>query len=69
MTLSRDIEAMIAACNAADDAQQKFADAHVVNDADPTSEALYEATYELVHRVKNLVTALDSQSVIVEAEK
>jgi hypothetical protein len=41
--------------NDADDAQQSFIDSHRSGEIDPETEALYEATYELVSRLKDIV--------------
>jgi hypothetical protein len=59
------IEAMIGARNAAHDAQQRFADAHVVTEPDATSDALYEATYELLHRIDNVILSVEWQNVLL----
>lgn len=63
------IDAMIRARNAAHDAQQRFADAHVANGPDPVADALYEATYELVHRIDNLIDSVDWQNIVLGLEK
>lgn len=56
--LLKRIEAVLTALNAADIAQQEYSDANCANE-DPIADALYEATYELCHRAKTLVTSVD----------
>jgi hypothetical protein len=56
------LDALIKARNDAHTAQQAFADAHVTRDADTVSEALYQATYELVHQIDNNVRAVNNSS-------
>lgn len=63
--LIRRIDAMIRARNTAHDAQQRFADAHTATELDPVSGALYEATYELVNRIDNLIDSIDWQNLIL----
>jgi len=49
-------QALIDALNRAIECHQGYADAHVTSDGDATSEALYEATYELCHHLSQAVT-------------
>ena len=58
------IEAMIGARNAAHDAQQRFADAHVVTEPDETSEALYEATVALLDRIDSVILSVEWQNLM-----
>jgi hypothetical protein len=59
------IEAMIGARNDAHDAQQRFSDAHVVTEPDETSDALYEATYELLNRIDNVILSVEWQNLML----
>ena len=62
------IDAMIRARNAAHDAQQQFADAHVTNDPGPVADALYEATCGLVNRIDSLLDSVDWQNIVLGLE-
>ena len=62
------LDQFIEARNTANEAQQKFADAHVVTEPDDTSDALYEATYELVHRIDNLLDSIEWQNLMLSLE-
>lgn len=59
------IDALIDARNVANEAQQKFADAHVSVDPDPVSDAMHEATYELVNRIDNLIGRVEFQNLMM----
>lgn len=63
--LIRDIQGMIQACIVADDAQQRFADAHVVTEPDEVSDALYNATYELVHYINNMIGSVEWENMML----
>lgn len=62
------IDALIKARNTAHEAQQRFADAHVATEPDKVSDALYEATYELVNRIDNLIDSVDWQNLVLGLE-
>ena len=62
--LIRRIDAMIAARNVAGYRNQQFRDAHVVIDGDQTSEALYEASYELVHAIDVLLDSAEFKNLM-----
>lgn len=49
------LDRLIDVLNDADRAQQAFIDAHRSGELDATTEQLYEATYELVERLKDVV--------------
>lgn len=68
------IDAMIRARDAANDAQQRYADGTA--DVTPLAEALgvirrdiaddlYEASYELVHHIDNLLGSVDLENMIL----
>ena len=50
------IDMLIDKLNAAQAAAQSWIDAHAAVDTDPTSDALYEATYELCHHLAIALT-------------
>ena len=58
------LDALIKARNDAHTAQQAFADAHVTRDADTVSEALYQATYELVHHIDNILYSVEFKNLM-----
>lgn len=63
--LIRRIDAMIKARNVAGYKNQQFRDAHVVTDGDETSEALYDASYELVHAIDVLLDSAEFKNLML----
>lgn len=61
----RIIDSLIDAYNVAQEAQQRFADAHVAHDPDETSDALYEATYALCGRLEHLLHSVEFQNILL----
>lgn len=62
-------DAMIAARNAAHDAQQRFNDAWPsVDGRDEISDNLYEATYELINRIDSMVSSAQWQNLMLGLE-
>lgn len=63
--LIRRIDAMINARNVAGYKNQQFRDAHIAVDGDETSQALYEASYELVHAIDVLLDSVEFQNLML----
>ena len=59
----RMIDSVIDAYNVAQQAQQEFADAHISHDPDEISDKLYEATYELCHRLETLLKSVEFENI------
>lgn len=67
--LTAAIDAMIAARNAAHDAQQRFNDAWPsVDGRDEISDNLCEATYELINRIDSMVSSTQWQNLMLGLE-
>lgn len=65
----RRLDDLIKARNEAQQAYQAFADAHVMREPDKVSDALYEATYELVHRLDNLIDSIEWKNILLGIEE
>lgn len=74
------IDAMIRARNEANDAQQRYADTTASVGAESLGKAgqvarqhaadnLYDATYELIHRIDNLIGSVDWQNLMLGLDK
>lgn len=61
--LSRRIDALIRARNEAQAAQWKFDDAHVTSEPDEVSDALREATVELIARLDKVLLSVEFHDV------
>ena len=59
------IDAVIRARNTAQQAAQRFADAHLTRKPGEVSDDLYEATYELVNRLDCLIDSVDWQDMVL----
>lgn len=68
--LTARIDAMIAARNAAHDAQQRFNYAWPsVDGRDEITDALYEATHELINRIDNLIGSTEWQNLMLGLDR
>lgn len=74
------IAALLAARNAANDAQQRYADITAGVGAESlgrlgraerqhAADNLYDATYELIHRIDNMVTSVEWENMILGLDK